>query len=305
MVRANRGTRKAPKRVLIVEHDEDIAYLIGSILTQAGYETQSLVGPEDVVGAVRTLLPDVAVVDLLPDDEAFRILDTMRADPDTATIPVLAMTTSERLAEAAVASYNVRATLAKPFDLDELLAKVDEVLGKPPFQVAAAPAPAGEPRDLLEQGERILAVRSREALFRWVQRLRAQPPWSERKDLGMGKVLDSVPVLVEAVVAAMRYGNPQEFFARHPDADERVGEHARVRRQQGFGLEDLIREYAILRDELLGTLWSHLPEQVARREAQALAQVFNATLDKIIETTALAYLGGPGGQRSLEQRDQG
>lgn len=133
----------------------------------------------------------------------------------------------------------------------------------------------------------ILDYYSREALLRWVERLRQEEPWRGRGDLGLGTVLDHVPVLVEAVSAALEYGDPDEFLRQHPEAVEHATEHVRERRAQGFSLASIIREYTLLRDEIWWTLSSHLPGALQPSDLYPLQQAVSGTLDRIIERSVL------------------
>lgn len=281
------------KRVLVLEHDPSIADLLKSLLETEGYQVDImlLAGPPDpFVERVRATKPDLVMVDILPTnpEEGYRLLDVLRSDPIAQRVSVVAVTTAGPLSEEAIASYNVRASVVKPFDLDELLAKLREAAGLPPLHAEVLPT-AKPPLPILEQAKEILDCYSREALLRWVQRLRREEPWRGRGDLGLGMVLDRTPVLVEAVSAALQYGNPDEFFGQHPDAVERVTGHARDRRAQGIPLASLIREYTLLRDEIWLAITSHLPGPVQPSDLYSLQQAISGTMDRIVERTVPAY----------------
>src|SRR5437870_2333146 len=116
--------------VLILDYDPDIGELIRIVLADEGFAAQSLIPDElgAMVNMVRERRPDLIIVDIRPapdhqPEHDLEILDALRADDLTRQIPVLATATLGSRAEAALASYNVREMLTKPFDLDELVMK--------------------------------------------------------------------------------------------------------------------------------------------------------------------------------------
>jgi CheY-like chemotaxis protein len=243
---------------------------------------------------VARLQPDLVILDLYPlADNPYWILDELRANPATQAVPVLAASTMETLAEKALASYNVRVTLEKPFGLEDFLAKVREALNQPPLHADVPKRVETAPLDLVEQAAGVVARYSRGTLFRWVQRLRQEPPWKDRQDLDLGKVLNDVPVLVEALSIALQYRSADEMLSHQPEIAERVRRHAELRKRQGFSLSGLIREYDLLRDELLAMLELHLPTEIHAADLFTVVRLVNGTLDRIMEITIPAYASAP------------
>jgi CheY-like chemotaxis protein len=276
-------------RVLVVEHDADTAEMLTMVLRDEGYSADWIGNTPDIVGVVRHHNPELVVIDLLAtQSNQYRVLDDLRVDEMTRRIPVLAMTTANAIAEGAMASYNVRGAIAKPFGLDEFLTKVGDALGETPL-LAEVPAEI-QHGEIQEVAQKILAEHSRAAIFRWVQRLRQEEPWQQRTDLRLSEVLDSVPVLVEALSAAIHYGNVATYFARHPHANDRVRAHATVRYEQGFELDALVKEYGILRDELWQLMWRFMPDNLTKADAAELQRMIDGTLDHIVQVTIPAYI---------------
>lgn len=281
------------RQVLVIDKDPGTAELVLTLLEDEGYVVHSLESSAGALTETRRRLPALLVIDLPPgeliQDECCHLLDALRADPVTRHIPVMVMTTAEPLAERAIASYNVRATITKPFDVENFLAMVLQALDLP-LMAAAVPARTEEPHDLLKRAEEVLALRSREALLRWVRRLQKEEPWQSRTDLRLSELLDHTPVLVEAIHTAILFGQPDRLLAEHPDAMERVREHARMRRRQAIALETVLREYTHLRDELWGTIWCDLHGAVHSADVYYLQRIIAGTLDRIIEVTVQTYL---------------
>ena len=110
-----------PRRVLVIEDDPDISTLLRTILEGGGYAVTARESALGACGLVRTLRPNVILLDLaLPYRSGASLLAELKADSDTAAIPVIVVSafaerlTTERRALAA-------AVIPKPFSPRELL----------------------------------------------------------------------------------------------------------------------------------------------------------------------------------------
>jgi CheY-like chemotaxis protein len=94
------GGVRAPLRVLTIDDEEASRYIIRQLLHGTEYELiEASTGSEGLRKARRESPPDVILLDLrLTDTTGFDVLDRLRADPATAAIPVLVVT-SQRLSE--------------------------------------------------------------------------------------------------------------------------------------------------------------------------------------------------------------
>jgi CheY-like chemotaxis protein len=82
-----------PPRILLVDDEEDFLELTAERLRDAGFEVEcARYAGEAIARAVRNP-PDVILLDiLLPGCDGLEILDILRHEPETASIPVLACT---------------------------------------------------------------------------------------------------------------------------------------------------------------------------------------------------------------------
>ena len=118
--------------VLIIEDNEKNMKLVRDVLQVKGYETLEAGTAEDGLVLARERLPDLILMDIqLPGMSGIDALKSLRADPATASIPVIAVTASvmqndrKHITEAGFDAY-----LGKPLDLKEFLATVKEILEK-------------------------------------------------------------------------------------------------------------------------------------------------------------------------------
>ena len=117
-------------RILVIDDDPVIAELVAINLEMAGYHvTQATDGIKGQALAVQ-LLPDLIILDLmLPKVDGFTICQRLRRDQRTADIPILMLTALSQTQDK-VEGFNAGADdyLTKPFELEEMLARVRALL---------------------------------------------------------------------------------------------------------------------------------------------------------------------------------
>lgn len=127
--------QREPRHVLIIEDDRITALVLSEFLSAYGYRTSVATNGED--GVVRFLMerPDLALVDaLLPRKNGFQACFEMKASAHGKYTPVVMMSAVYKNTETAVEraqGVNAEAFLSKPFDLDHLLERVQELVGEP------------------------------------------------------------------------------------------------------------------------------------------------------------------------------
>src|SRR5689334_25418748 len=121
---------RAP-RVLVVEDDEDIAQALQRSLRMEGYEVRSAADGEAALEQGRTFAPDLVILDLgLPKIDGMEVARRMRAEGD---VPILILTARDAL-DSRVEGLDSGADdyLVKPFERDELLARMRALLRRRP-----------------------------------------------------------------------------------------------------------------------------------------------------------------------------
>jgi two-component system alkaline phosphatase synthesis response regulator PhoP len=117
-------------RILVVEDDRDIAELIAHALAKAGYDAHKVTSGPDALASARAAVPDAIVLDLmLPGLDGLDVCRALRADPDTASVPIIMLTARAEEAER-VAGLELGADdyVTKPFSPKELVARVGALL---------------------------------------------------------------------------------------------------------------------------------------------------------------------------------
>jgi DNA-binding response OmpR family regulator len=122
--------------VLIVDDEPSIVISLEFLLKRDGYTVRVARDGEAGLAAIRTLRPDLVVLDvMMPKLDGFAVLEAVRADPDPALAAtrILMLTAMGREAEKKKGlTLGADAYLPKPFSTHELLAKVRELLTTAP-----------------------------------------------------------------------------------------------------------------------------------------------------------------------------
>ncbi len=121
-------------RVLVIEDDSSISGLLRIVLEADGHEV--LVADDGSRGLAMATRrsPDVVVLDIMmPFMDGFAVLEAIREDGRTATMPVLMLSAMQQESvEERCYRLGAQAFLRKPFDPDILLGTVQELLAAPP-----------------------------------------------------------------------------------------------------------------------------------------------------------------------------
>jgi DNA-binding response OmpR family regulator len=117
--------------VLCADDDEDILSLVSLRLQRAGFRVATAVDGEEAVEIARTRRPALAVLDvMMPKRTGYEVLAELRGDEALRGMKVILL--SARVQEGDVArglDAGADAYLAKPFKAQELVSKVEELLG--------------------------------------------------------------------------------------------------------------------------------------------------------------------------------
>ena len=81
------------EKILIVDDEEDILELVSYTLKKNGYQVVCVATGEEAIRTARSVLPDLIFLDLmLPGIDGLDVCRLLKADPQTASIPVLMLT---------------------------------------------------------------------------------------------------------------------------------------------------------------------------------------------------------------------
>ena len=118
-------------RVVVAEDDLDIAAVIVAALAADGSLEPIVVSNGAlVIDAVMNSGARLLILDVrMPGATGIDVYDVLRDHPAFRDIPVLFVTANPELAQKALQGLGPRDVIAKPFDLDDLVARAHRLLG--------------------------------------------------------------------------------------------------------------------------------------------------------------------------------
>jgi DNA-binding response OmpR family regulator len=114
-------------KVALVEDDRRLARAVATGLGEEGYTVRAVDTAGRGLDLVRQWNPDVVLLDLmLPDNDGPELFEAFRAETDAALVGISARSSvSDRIAGLKLGADDY---VAKPFDLEELIARVEAVI---------------------------------------------------------------------------------------------------------------------------------------------------------------------------------
>jgi two-component system response regulator MprA len=196
-------------RVLVVDDEVAIRELLEYGLAQAGFEVRSARDGRAALDAVRSWTPEVIILDvMLPEVDGFTLLPALRRLTD---VPIVMLSAKTATAEKVTGlSRGADDYLAKPFELEELVARLHSALRRPRLQMREtfryADLVLDVSRRTVYRGQRRVDLSTREfdLLLTFVQHPERVFTRAQLLDLVWGVDRDVVPNTVETYVSYLR-----------------------------------------------------------------------------------------------------
>ncbi|RLI99722.1 MAG: two-component system response regulator [Candidatus Aenigmatarchaeota archaeon] len=121
------------KTIMVVDDEKDIRETLRLLLEKNGYKVITAENGEDCIKKLKSVKPDLILLDIMmPGLTTKEILDGIESDKSNRNVKIMFVTVV-RLAEAEkddiLKRKNIVGYIEKPFDIDNLLKKIKEVLG--------------------------------------------------------------------------------------------------------------------------------------------------------------------------------
>ena len=120
------------KRLLIVEDNSRLLRVISVYLEKAGFDVMTARDGDEAMLRIAETIPDLIVSDIMmPGIDGFAFAASVRSNPRTDLIPIIFLTAKERR-EDRIKGFRagVDAYLVKPFEPDELVAVIENILDR-------------------------------------------------------------------------------------------------------------------------------------------------------------------------------
>ena len=119
-----------PKRLLVVDDDPGLLRAVAETLRAEGYEVTTARRGAEALGYIAQSLPDLIVSDIrMPGMDGYELARNLRASARARLLPIVFLTAKDETADR-IAGFRsgVDAYLTKPFEPDELIAVVANIL---------------------------------------------------------------------------------------------------------------------------------------------------------------------------------
>jgi DNA-binding response OmpR family regulator len=116
--------------ILVVDDDPSSEQLLELCLRHAGYEMIRVSSGREAIEVIEDSLPDLVLLDvMMPDIDGFEVCRRVRANPLTAAVPIVMLTTHSSM-DAKLSGFEAGADdfLFKPVDLRELVVRLRAIL---------------------------------------------------------------------------------------------------------------------------------------------------------------------------------
>lgn len=114
---------------MVIEDNHAILDVITLILQSEAYKVAGLNKSADMMQHIDAFQPDLMILDImLPDGDGRELLSQIRTNQQTANIPVLMISAKYTAQTIQHGDHKPNGFLAKPFDIDDLLDKIEGIL---------------------------------------------------------------------------------------------------------------------------------------------------------------------------------
>lgn len=116
-------------KILVIDDDIDILSVMEVLLSMKGFNVEVTAKGENTFPKIESFKPDLILLDVLISGYDGRVIcKQLKANEETRHIPVI-MFSAHPGAAATIADYGADDFISKPFDVHNLLKKVNEHLG--------------------------------------------------------------------------------------------------------------------------------------------------------------------------------
>jgi len=118
------------KRILVVDDEPDIVAMLKTRLEHNNYDVIVAYDGDVALERIQKNKPDLILLDvMLPNQSGYKICETIKEDESLSDIPVIMLTALDDEIDQELGTFlGANAYMTKPFDPQELIAKIDKLL---------------------------------------------------------------------------------------------------------------------------------------------------------------------------------
>lgn len=125
--------------ILIVEDNDDLQLLFQLVLESEGYEVVIANNGTDALDSIDTIRPQLILMDIMmPGISGIEVARSIKQKQDYESLPILLVSAIDRLQDRQLDYSKASGILYKPFDLDELIDRVEYLTSDRQFESQVA-----------------------------------------------------------------------------------------------------------------------------------------------------------------------
>ena len=116
------------RSILVVEDNDDISLLLSLVLESAGYQVKAISNGRNALKTVAQIQPNLILMDIMmPEVSGLDVSREIKTKPDYQFLPILLVSAVDRLQEKQFDDSKADGIIYKPFDLNYLVSRVNEL----------------------------------------------------------------------------------------------------------------------------------------------------------------------------------
>ncbi len=125
--------------ILVVEDNDDLQVLFRLVLESEGYQVAVADNGQDALKLLEETQPQLVLMDIMmPGTSGIEVSRSIKQQQNYETLPILLVSAVDRLKEQQLNYSQANGVLYKPFNLDDLLNKVEQLTSDRQVQLTSA-----------------------------------------------------------------------------------------------------------------------------------------------------------------------
>jgi len=121
-------------KILILDDDVDLLSIVKSLLKKKGFDVWTFANWQKAWESIKKNKPNLILLDVfLKGGDGIDVCRKIRSTSDTRRIPIIMFSSYPNLAEIAIDEFGADEFIAKPFELNEMVNKIKNVLSVKSF----------------------------------------------------------------------------------------------------------------------------------------------------------------------------
>jgi len=119
------------KKIMIVDDEPDILFIVGQMLESSGYEVIKAVDGKDCLNKLSEVIPDLVLLDIMmPEINGWDVAAKIKENPKWNNIPIVFLTIKGDTMSIGMGGMVAEDYITKPFDIKDLKNRVEKILNK-------------------------------------------------------------------------------------------------------------------------------------------------------------------------------